>query len=89
MTLQSENVKSDEPPKLERELLHTPKVKETPFKSPTKMKIPLKEEPEEDEYGLPRLFAEASHLPTTPIKKKKTRGRKSTPTLAKRKWTPY
>ena len=53
------------------------------------MKIPLKEEPEEDEYGLPRLFAEASHLPTTPIKKKKTRGRKSTPTLAKRKWTPY
>ena len=60
MILQSENFKSDEPPKLERELFHTPKVKETPFKSPIKMKIPLKEEPEEDEYmdyrdSLPRL----------------------------------
>ena len=89
MTLQSENVKSDEPPKLERELLHTPKVKDILVKSPTKMKIPLKEEPEEDEYGLPRLFAEAYHLPKTPIKKKNKKKRGTPTPSIKPNWSPY
>ena len=87
MTLQTESIKSNEPPKLEREFPHQtpPGVKEILVKTPTKMKIPLKESPNEDDYVLPRLFAEAPLLPTTPKKKK----HRSTPTLSKRKWTPY
>ena len=80
MTLQREsNATLDAPPKLEREL---PPM-EMNFKTPTKSKSPIKGDPEEDEFGLPRLFAEASHLSSQSPKKKK-RGRPVT-----HKWTPY
>ena len=93
MTLQTENHKTnDERPKLERELPQPARVplkvkREHVFKTPTKLKVPLREWLDEEEYGLPRLFAEASHLPTLSVKKKRTS--KTTPTLSKPKWTPY
>ena len=92
MTLQTANGKTDDqPPKLERELPQpalVPKLKrETVFKTHDKLKIPLRDWPDEEGYGLPRLFAEASHFPTRSVEKK--RPYKTTPTLSKQKWTPY
>ena len=93
MTLQTENDKTDDqPPQLKLELPQParvpPKLKrEKMFKTPTKLKVSLSEWPDEEEYGLPRLFAEASHLDTHSVKKKRTS--KTTPTLSKQKWTPY
>ena len=79
MTLQTQEIKSDKPPELKREhpLIEAPsQIK----------KIPPEEE---DGYDMQRLFGEADHLPSSPIKRKRvsTRRRKTTP--SKHKWSPY
>lgn len=83
MTLQTEEIKNDEPPKLKRELplATASEVKDIPVKSPKNINIPLKDVPEEDEYGLPRLFAEAN--------KKKGKRKRGAFTPSKQPWTPY
>ena len=78
MTLKAETDNPATPSKLKPEL---------PTKT-TKIKVPLSEDPEEDGYGLPKLFAEASHLPTTPVRRSK-RKKSRRPSLPKQKWTPY